>query len=118
MQNCDHLRKLRLCALIAPSRVGYWVTRDFVAGSAAMKLGKHVECDKDQSTGAIPGLGVVVRAIGSGAIESIRRVINLQMKSNCMFWRAENAEAMLSYSYSYSYEHEHEHEHATGQVRN
>jgi hypothetical protein len=34
--------------------------------------------------------------IGSGAIESgIRRVINLRMKSNGMFWRSENAERLL-----------------------
>jgi hypothetical protein len=34
--------------------------------------------------------------IGSGAIESsIRRVINLRLKSNSMFWREPNAEAML-----------------------
>jgi hypothetical protein len=33
---------------------------------------------------------------GSGAIESsIRRVINLRMKNNGMFWREENAEIML-----------------------
>jgi hypothetical protein len=34
--------------------------------------------------------------LGSGAIESsIRRVINLRLKSNAVFWRAENAEPML-----------------------
>ena len=34
--------------------------------------------------------------LGSGSIESsIRRVVNNRMKSNGMFWRAENAEAML-----------------------
>ena len=34
--------------------------------------------------------------IGSGAIESgIRRVINLRLKGNGIFWRVENAEAML-----------------------
>ena len=33
---------------------------------------------------------------GSGAIESsIRRVINLRLKSNAMFWKSENAELML-----------------------
>jgi hypothetical protein len=33
---------------------------------------------------------------GSGAIESsIRRVINLRMKNNGMFWREESAEIML-----------------------
>ena len=33
---------------------------------------------------------------GSGAIESgIRRVINLRLKSNAMFWTSENAESML-----------------------
>jgi hypothetical protein len=34
--------------------------------------------------------------LGSGAIESsIRRVINLRLKSNAIFWREENAEIML-----------------------
>lgn len=34
--------------------------------------------------------------LGSGAIESsIRRVINLRLKSNGMFWREEHAEEML-----------------------
>lgn len=34
--------------------------------------------------------------LGSRAIESsIRRVINLRLKSNAMFWREENAEIML-----------------------
>ena len=34
--------------------------------------------------------------VGSGAIESaIRRVINLRMKGNSIFWKAENAEGML-----------------------
>ena len=34
--------------------------------------------------------------MGSGAIEStIRRVINLRMKGNSIFWKAENAEALL-----------------------
>jgi hypothetical protein len=34
--------------------------------------------------------------VGSGAIESaIRRVINLRMKGNSMFWKEENAEGML-----------------------
>jgi len=33
---------------------------------------------------------------GSGAIESgIRRVINLRMKSNAMFWKSKHAESML-----------------------
>lgn len=35
--------------------------------------------------------------LGSGSIESnIRRVINLRLKSNAMFWLEENAEAMLA----------------------
>lgn len=39
------------------------------------------------------GLGI---PLGSGAIESsIRRVINLRLKGNSIFWREENAEAML-----------------------
>jgi hypothetical protein len=39
------------------------------------------------------GLGL---PLGSGAIESnIRRVINLRLKSNAMYWYADNAESML-----------------------
>jgi hypothetical protein len=39
------------------------------------------------------GLGL---PLGSGAIESsIRRVINLRLKGNGIFWREENAESML-----------------------
>jgi hypothetical protein len=39
------------------------------------------------------GLGL---PLGSGAIESnIRRVVNLRLKGNAMYWLAENAEAML-----------------------
>ena len=35
--------------------------------------------------------------LGSGAIESaIRRVINLRLKSNAIYWLAENAEAMFA----------------------
>lgn len=35
--------------------------------------------------------------LGSGAIESsVRRVLNMRLKSNAMFWREENAEAMLA----------------------
>ena len=34
--------------------------------------------------------------LGSGAIESnIRRVVNLRLKGNSIFWREDNAEAML-----------------------
>ena len=34
--------------------------------------------------------------IGSGSVESaVRRVINMRMKSNAMFWKEENAEGML-----------------------
>ena len=36
------------------------------------------------------------RPLGSGAVESaIRRVINLRLKGNGIYWREENAEAML-----------------------
>ena len=39
------------------------------------------------------GLGL---PLGSGAIEStVRRVVNPRMKSNAMYWREQNAEAML-----------------------
>ena len=38
--------------------------------------------------------------VGSGAIESaIRRVINMRMKSNGMFWLEANAQGMLLRSY-------------------
>ena len=34
--------------------------------------------------------------LGSGAIESsIRRVVNMRLKGNAIYWREENAEAML-----------------------
>ena len=37
-------------------------------------------------------------ALGSGAVESaIRRVINLRLKGNGMFWTEENAESMLGF---------------------
>jgi hypothetical protein len=39
------------------------------------------------------GIGV---PLGSGAIEStVRRVVNMRLKSNATFWKSENAEAML-----------------------
>lgn len=42
---------------------------------------------------AFRGLGL---PLGSGAIESnIRRVVNLRLKNNAMYWRQENAESML-----------------------
>jgi len=43
-----------------------------------------------------PFFSLLNKPIGSGAIESsIRRVINLRLKSNGMFWLAENAERLL-----------------------
>ncbi len=34
--------------------------------------------------------------IGSGAIESVvRRVINMRVKSNAVYWRRDNAETMI-----------------------
>jgi hypothetical protein len=43
-----------------------------------------------------PAMSIGSLPIGSGAVESsIRRVINLRLKSNGVFWRAENAESML-----------------------
>lgn len=43
-----------------------------------------------------PLFSIMGLPIGSGAIESsIRRVINLRLKSNGMFWKADNAEAIL-----------------------
>ena len=42
------------------------------------------------------GSGTAVDPLGSGAVESaIRRVINLRLKGNGIYWREENAEAML-----------------------
>ena len=42
------------------------------------------------------GSGTGVVPLGSGAVESaIRRVINLRLKGNGIYWREENAEAML-----------------------
>ncbi len=45
---------------------------------------------------AYPQFGLLGIPIGSGAVESsIRRVINLRLKSNGSFWKASNAEALL-----------------------
>jgi hypothetical protein len=42
------------------------------------------------------GFGYRGRPLGSGAVESaIRRVINLRLKGNGIYWKEENAEAML-----------------------
>lgn len=45
---------------------------------------------------AYPQFGLLGLPLGSGAVESsIRRVINLRLKSNGSFWKASNAEALL-----------------------
>lgn len=55
-------------------------------------LRKHGEAGR-MSYAHFRSLGI---PLGSGAIESsIRRVINLRLKSNAMFWREPNAETML-----------------------
>lgn len=55
-------------------------------------LNKHGEAGRLKYP-TFRGLGV---PLGSGAIESnIRRVVNLRIKGNSIFWRKENAEAML-----------------------
>lgn len=70
---------------------------DSSAGSAAFQteiayLQKHGDAGH-LSYPHFRGLGI---PLGSGAIESsIRRVINLRLKSNSMYWREPNAELML-----------------------
>jgi hypothetical protein len=52
--------------------------------------------DKHESHLRYDWFGYRGRPIGSGAVESaIRRVINLRLKGNGIYWREENAEAML-----------------------
>ena len=60
--------------------------------TAIAYLGRHGENGHlDYATFQRQGL-----PLGSGAIESaIRRVINLRLKGNSIFWEEENAEAML-----------------------
>lgn len=55
-------------------------------------LRRHGEAGRLKYT-YFKGLGI---PLGSGAIEStIRRVVNMRLKSNATFWKSENAEAML-----------------------
>jgi hypothetical protein len=55
-------------------------------------LRRHGEAGRLKYT-YFKGIGV---PLGSGAIEStIRRVVNMRLKSNATFWKSENAEAML-----------------------
>jgi hypothetical protein len=52
--------------------------------------------DKHESHLRYDWFGYRGRPVGSGAVESaIRRVINLRLKGNGIYWREENAEAML-----------------------
>ena len=57
-----------------------------------MYLNKHGEAGRLQ----YPTFRKLGLPLGSGAIESsIRRVINLRLKNNGMFWRVKHAEEML-----------------------
>jgi hypothetical protein len=73
---------LRRMAQAQPFDSGVWVEIEFLDKHEA-----HLRYDWFQYRG---------RPLGSGAVESaIRRVINLRLKGNGIYWRAENAEAML-----------------------
>ena len=63
-------------------------------------LRKHGEADRLKYP-TFRSMGV---PLGSGAIESsIRRVVNLRLKSNAIYWREENAEAMMQVRAHFSY---------------
>ena len=73
---------LRKMAQAQPSDSGVWVEIEFLDKHEA-----HLRDDWFRYRG---------RPLGSGAVESaIRRVINLRLKGNGIYWREENAEAML-----------------------
>ncbi len=73
---------LRRMAQAQPFDSGVWVEIDFLDKHEA-----HLRYDWFQYRG---------RPRGSGAVESaMRRVINLRLKGNGIYWREENAEAML-----------------------
>lgn len=73
---------LRRMAQAQPFDSGVWVEIEFLDKHEA-----HLRYDWYQYRG---------RPLGSGAVESaIRRVINLRLKGNGIYWREENAEAML-----------------------
>jgi hypothetical protein len=73
---------LRRMAQAQPFDSGVWVEIEFLD-----KHESHLHYDWFRYRG---------RPLGSGAIESaVRRVINLRLKGNGIYWREENAEAML-----------------------
>jgi hypothetical protein len=73
---------LRRMAQAQPFDSGVWVEIEFLDKHEA-----HLRYDWFAYRG---------RPLGSGAVESaIRRVINLRLKGNGIYWREENAEAML-----------------------
>jgi hypothetical protein len=73
---------LRRMAQAQPFDSGVWVEIEYLEKHEA-----HLRYD---------WFGYRGRPLGSGAIESaIRRVINLRLKGNGIYWREENAEAML-----------------------
>jgi len=80
-------------------------SREVVAKLRAMAQGQPFDSevwteieylDKHEAHLRYDWFGYRGRPVGSGAIESaIRRVINLRLKGNGIYWREENAEAML-----------------------
>jgi len=73
---------LRRMAQAQPFDSGVWVGIEFL--------------DKHEAHLRYDWFGYRGRPLGSGAVESaIRRVINLRLKGNGIYWREENAEAML-----------------------
>jgi hypothetical protein len=73
---------LRKMAQAQPFDSGVWAEIEFLAKHEA-----HLRYD---------WFGYRGRPLGSGAVESaIRRVINLRLKGNGIYWKEENAEAML-----------------------
>ena len=73
---------LRKMAQAQPFDSGVWVEIEFLE-----KHEPHLRYDWFRYRG---------RPLGSGAVESaLRRVINLRLKGNGIYWREENAEAML-----------------------
>jgi hypothetical protein len=73
---------LRRMAQAQPFDSGVWVEIEYLEKHEA-----HLRYDWFQYRG---------HPLGSGAVESaIRRVINLRLKGNGIYWREENAEAML-----------------------
>jgi hypothetical protein len=73
---------LRRMAQAQPFDSAVWVEIEFL--------------DKHEAHLRYDWFGYRGRPLGSGAVESaIRRVINLRLKGNGIYWREENAEAML-----------------------